>query len=111
MRIGMKVLLAAAVAVVCSATSDGHHRRRSDCGDCGAPCGMTVSYVERQVTAYRAEWRTKPVQVTVYKMETKEIEVPYKYTVYEQVITPTKQTITKCQQVVNKVPYKYTVHE
>jgi len=116
MRIWVKVLLAAAVVAVCATSGDAFGRRRSGCGggsggygDCGAPCGMTVSFVEQQVTAYRAELRTRPVEVTVYRTVAK--PVTFEYTVNEQVITPTTQKVTTYQVVNKPVTFEYTAYE
>jgi len=78
--------------------------------DCApAACGSEVSYVEQQVTAYRAECRTKEVEVTVNRLVSRVVEEKYKYTENVLVSTPEKrsETVYVCQT--KQVPYTYNV--
>jgi len=76
----------------------------SECAtSCATPC--TVTYVDKKVTAYKAETEVKDVKVMVNEMvQTKE---EYKYIVCEPFTT--KQKVTYQEQRTKEEPYKYTV--
>jgi len=85
--------------------------RAGGCGwvGCAAPaCGVT--YVDRVVTCYRAETRTRvvPVQVTRYVTET--VPEKVKYVEMVQEVTPTERTETYYVCVPREVQYNYTVN-
>src|SRR5947208_7876670 len=113
MRMWVKVVLAAAVVAVCVSSSDAFGRRRSagnDCysAPCGmAPCGMTVTWVEKEVTVMRPVMKTREVQGTICRLVTREVEVPYQYTICVPEVTPTTVKQTFYQMTTEQVPYQY----
>jgi hypothetical protein len=64
-----------------------------------------VTYVEKKVTAYKAETKYKDVKVMVSEMVQEKVE--YKYTVCEPFTT--KQKVTVLEPKTKEEPYKYTV--
>ncbi|HLW65358.1 MAG TPA: hypothetical protein VKS79_08575 [Gemmataceae bacterium] len=99
------------------------------CGDCASPCGMTagcgvsVSYVDRQITCYRPVMKESVVNVTVQQpVYTKQTVpqttyechtsmVPYTYTVLEQHVEKVTKPVTTYTCQTTMVPYTYTVLE
>jgi hypothetical protein len=83
------------------------------CGGCGSECYSPscgeVTYVEQQVTAYRAECRVKEVEVTVNRMVSRVVEENYKYTENVLVSAPEKRTVTVNVCQTREVPYTYNV--
>jgi hypothetical protein len=67
-----------------------------------------VTYVDKKVTAYKAEWKTKDVECTVMKPVTKYVDETVKYTVMEQKVE--KKTITEnyCECVNVQEQFTYT---
>jgi hypothetical protein len=104
-------VLAAAIFLVTSqeATAFGfrkHNTCPSECATaCATPC--TVTWVDKKVTAWKAETEVKDVKVMVSEWsETKE---EYKYWVCEPITT--KQKIVVHEMKTKEEPYKYTVLE
>src|SRR5208337_5505306 len=60
------------------------------CSPCGTDC--CVSYVEKEVTCYRAESKQRVVPVTVTKLVSSVVEEKYKYTEMVPVYIPEKRT-------------------
>jgi len=78
-----------------------------NCSPCGSHGGMTVSYVDQKVTAYKTEWETKDVKVMTTKwVPTKE---EYKYYVSQPVVTKQKSMVKEMQT--KQEQYNYTVME
>src|SRR5882762_453626 len=111
--LAVAVLGAAAMAV---ASPDAAAFGKRSRGGCDSPCGMsggacgasyTVSYVDKTVTAYKTEWKTKQVEmpVTEYKM----VEEAFKYMVCEA--QPGKTTVKVSKMVYSQQPYQYTAYE
>lgn len=85
-------------------------------GDCATPCATaaapcapqyTVSYVEKKVTAYKQEMKTKDVKVMVNEwVDTKET---FKYIVAEPVVV--KQKVTVHEMKTKEETYKYQAME
>ncbi|HEV3438454.1 MAG TPA: hypothetical protein VG122_13915 [Gemmata sp.] len=103
-------VLGAAMLLVTSqqATAFGFHKRHNSCpSDCAPGCStsFTVTYVDKKVTAYKAETELKDVKVTVNEWVDEKQD--YKYMVCEPVITKSKVMIQ--QQMTKEEPYKYTV--
>src|SRR5690348_14020485 len=90
------ISLLAAAMVLSAPTAFGFGKKSNNCGTpcggtygaayggygapCGgAPCGggYNVSYVEQKVTAYKTEWETKDVKVTVNEWVTAKEEFKY----------------------------------
>src|SRR5437870_8984010 len=129
-RIGMRQMLTAsmiltALAWIASSPEQARaHGRHRGCGpaacgcaaaccgapvECGAPCAPACApqYVERTVTCYRPEYRTREVPVTVYKLVPHEEKFTYIECV--PVTRPEKRTETFCTTVTKQVPFTYTV--
>src|SRR5262245_48150786 len=99
-------VLGAAVALVSiqnASAFGGRNRGGCDSG-CDTPCNVT--YEDKKVTAYKAEWKTKKVEVEV--CEYKYTDEKYKYFVCEPV--KSKQKVKVCQYTEKKEPYKYFVN-
>ena len=65
---------------------------------------MTVSCVDKVVTCYKPEWRTKDVQCTVNQVTCKTVEVPVTCTVYQ----PSWSEQTRTCTVYTRVPSQVT---
>src|SRR5688500_2504034 len=90
-------VLGAAVALLAiqDASAFGGRKKGASCDTgCSTGCdtACTVTYVDQKVTAYKAEWKTRKVEVDVvdYKM----VDQKYKYWVCEPVTT--KSTVKVC---------------
>jgi hypothetical protein len=115
----MKKVLYATLAVlslaVLVAPVDAHGfglRRSSSCGTssgCADTCGMAVSYVDQEVTAYKTEIKTREVERDVQEWVTKEVKQEYKYYELKEVVTPRKQTVVWYESVTVRVPVEYDV--
>ncbi len=115
----MKKLISATIALVglavLVAPVDAHGfglRRSSGCAPACAPadtCGMAVSYVDQEVTAFKTEVKTREVEREVKEWVTKEVKENYKYYVLAEKVTPTKQTIVWYENVTVKVPVEYDI--
>jgi hypothetical protein len=107
-RLLFLALLGGAICLFATEASAFGFRKHSPCPSecatgCATPC--TVTYVEKKVTAYKAETEVKDVKVMVNQMvETKE---EYKYTVCEPLVT--KQKVMVQEQRTKEEPHKYTV--
>ena len=104
------VVLGAAVMLLCDQEAAAFGKRSRGCetpcattSGCTTPCSVT--YVDKVVTSYKTEWKTKKVEVEVieYKME----EEKFKYKVAVPVTTKSKVKVCEFKQV--NEPYKYTV--
>jgi len=114
----MKKLIFATLVLVGSAVLvapvDAHGlRRSSSCGTSSSgyadTCGMAVSYVDQEVTAYRTEVRTREVEREVREWVTREVKQEYKYYELKEVVTPKKQTVVWYENVTVRVPVEYDV--
>lgn len=119
----MKNLFLAGLAVaslfLVGARAEARGGKGSSCGggvyscasacDASAWCAPAAPVSYQTVTAYRCEVRTRvvPRQVTRYEYNT--VNDTVKYTVMEQVVTPTKQTQTYYETVSEQQPYSYQV--
>ncbi len=113
--LGTAAAVAALLVITQDASAFGKRKRGCDAPSCDTacaapacdtPCASAVSYVDQQVTCYKTEWKTKKVDVDV--CEAKWVDVEYKYTVCEPVVT--KQTVKVCEMVQTKQQYKYMVN-
>jgi hypothetical protein len=100
-------VLGAAVALLSlqDASAFGGRKKASCDTGCETPCNVT--YVDKEVTAYKAEWKTKKVEVDVceYKM----VDTKYKYLVCEPVHGKAKVKV--CEYKRDTVKEKRTVCE
>ena len=96
--------------LVGSASPASAHGRASDCGEGVGPApAADCGWIEKTVTCYRPEYRTRTVPHTVCKVVPREVEEKYTYTEMVRVVTPEKRTETYCTVVTKEVPYRYTV--
>ena len=94
----MKILIRSALLLGLLGSTPGAATAQDDGRDC----------LERTVTCYRPEYRTRTVARTVCKVVPKEIEERYHYTELVRVETPQKRTETYCTVETRQVPYRYT---
>jgi hypothetical protein len=114
----MKKLIFATLALVGLAVlvapvdAHGFGLRRSSCNTSSGyadTCGMAVSYVDQEVTAYRTEVKTREVEREVREWVTKEVKQDYKYYELKEVVTPTKRTVVWYENITVRVPVEYDV--
>jgi hypothetical protein len=99
-------VLGAAVALVSTQGASAFGGRKQSCNTgCETPCNVT--YVDQKVTAYKAEWKTKKVDIQVCEYTT--VDQKYKYFVCEPV--KSKQKVKVCEYTQTKVKEKRTVCE
>src|SRR5207244_6908677 len=91
------------------AAAFGFKKHSCDSGCAPAPCGpqYTVSYVEKKVTAYKPETKTKDVKVMVGEWQ--DVKETYKHMVAEPVVT--KQKVTVCETRTKEETHKYMAME
>ena len=79
-------------------------RKKNNCDTgCNTGCGTTacdVTYVDQKVTALKAEWKTKKVEIDV--TEFKMVDEKYKYIVCEQVKSKAKVKVSEITHVKSK---------
>src|SRR5262249_39477030 len=77
----------------------------------GDPCAGAggVIYMDKVITCYRAEARTRTIYRTVSRVVTREVEQQYTYAEMVPVTTMQRQTRTVYRTVTRQVPYTYTV--
>jgi hypothetical protein len=92
-----------------------HGRRRGNdcCNECCAapcctPCQPQITYVDKQVTCYRPEWREREVPCTINRVTSKVVVTPVNYTVCVPVYSEEKRTITVMNQVPHQVEREVT---
>src|SRR5262245_13373220 len=77
---------------------------------CEAPASdYTVAYVDQVRTGYRAEYRTRTVNVTVNRVVPRTVSETVKWNETVAVMTPTKRTETYYTCVAKQVPVTYNV--
>ena len=102
-------LLGAAAVLISMQDASAFGGRKKSCDTpcasaCEAPC--TVTYVDQKVTAHKAEWKTKKVDIEV--CENVWVDQKYKYTVCEPVTTKSKVKVCEIKQTME--PFKYMVN-
>src|SRR5437868_2296199 len=107
--IGSALLLGALACLPSSAAARGLLRARSDCCvDVTPGCCDCCDWVEKTVTCYRQEYRTRTVPHTVCKVVPREVEERFQYTELVREVRPEKRTENYCTVVTKQVPYTYT---
>jgi hypothetical protein len=84
----MRKLVLASLAIVAlvltASPSEAHGRRRGCASTCAPSCGpalVVVGYEEREVTAYKTEWREKEEKYTIVRLIPREVVDKQKYKV------------------------------
>lgn len=102
----------AAVVVVASAVGQaaafGCRHGGCDSGCATPSCGTQVTYVDKEITCYRTEWKTRDVQCVVNKMVPKEVTSEYTCTVMVPEWKEEKRNITVCKMVPKVVEREVT---
>lgn len=81
---------------------------RSCCSaPCCAPC-CEITYVDKVVTCYRPEWRTKDVTCTINKMVPRTVTSIHKCTIMVPEWKSEKRTVTCCKLVPREVEREVT---
>ncbi|HSQ56784.1 MAG TPA: hypothetical protein VLM40_13670 [Gemmata sp.] len=109
-RMLVMAILGVAMWLAIPQDASGFGKRRGDCCEpCASPCPQqyTVSYVDKKVTCYKPQMKTRDVKVMVSEwIDTKET---FKCMVAEPVVT--KQKVTVPEMRTKQEPYKYCVTE
>src|SRR5689334_18491318 len=89
----------AAVALVLAAEAAPAYGGGCCPAPCYAPCypQVTVTWVEKEVTAYKPAWKTKEVEYTYNKVTYKKVSKPYTCTVLQPYTTTESRTCTVLQ--------------
>ena len=106
-RLMFACLIAGLAAISADSLNAGGLRCRNN-NDC-APADCNVTWVDKEVTTYRCETKTKVVPTVVNRVVTKCVAEEYKYTVMVPETTQVKRTITVNKCVTKEVPYTYNV--
>ncbi len=105
-RILAVAVLGAAALLVSMQDANAFGGRKNNCdAPCATPCNVT--YVDKEVTAYKAEWKTKKVDIEV--CETTMVDQKFKY--FECVPVKSKAKVKVCEMTQVKSKAKQIVCE
>lgn len=103
-------VLAVLVVVLVATPSQACHK--GGCGGCAPACAPCVSYqvtyVDKVVTCYKAEWREKEVTCTINRCIPREVVEERKICVLVPEMRQEKRTITVCRAVPREVEQQVT---